>query len=541
MKKIFLICLMMIVGVTACNKNFLTRDNPSDVTDAKFWQTEQQLIGVIQYLAGSMPGGGFQYLPDSRISLTALTDDAAWTANFLPEINQFALGNGNSNPPTSAYMLIYPFWRDAFLKIRTANRFLENAGKAYVDPDKLNQYMLEVRAVRAFYHMELCMYYGAIPIVTKSVGPDESSLKRNTKDEILNFITSEFTQCAAGLPASYSGDLPYRITKGAAMTMKTVAYLNWGKYAEAAATAKQVVDLTDPTTGAKVYALYKPAATDNYLNLFLYKGEFNQERILSNQSQQGVYLRIAPPNAAGTANVNPTQSLVDTYETKQGKTLAELSPDSLAIYRKNPNYNNNRDPRLAATVVYPGATFYTLVNPFAPAPNVCAVGAINSSRTGYFVRKYCDVAMDRTRPSAGTLDFMIYRLADVMLMRVEALVEGGQSNDPDVIDYLNQIRNRSNMPNVNTAVYNSQDKLRELYRRERRVELAFEGNRWFDIRRWKIAEQVMNGVVYGATNPANGQTVVVENRKFDVGRDYLWPIPVQELQGNTNMAQNPGY
>jgi hypothetical protein len=540
MKKIYLIGVMMIVFITACNKDFLTRDNPSDVTDEKFWQTEQQLIGVIQFLAGSMPTGGFQFTPNTRISLTALTDDAAWTANFLPEINQFALGNGNSNPPSSAYMLIFPFWRDCFIKIRTANRFLENAGHAYVDADKLNQYMLEVRAVRAFYHMELYMYYGEIPIVTSSVGPNESSLKRNTKEEILNFITSELTACAAGLPTTYNGDLPYRITKGAAMTMKTVAYLNWGKYPEAAASAKQVVDLTDPS-GAKVYALYRPAATDNYLNLFLYKGEFNQERILSNQANQGVYSRLAPPNAAGTANVNPTQSIVDAYETKQGKTLAELGPDSLAIYRKNPNYNNNRDPRFAATIVYPGATFYTVVNPFAPLPNICAIGAANSSRTGYFVRKYCDAGTDRTRPSSGTLDFMTYRLADVMLMRVEGLVESGQSNDPDVIDYLNQIRNRSNMPNVNTAVYNSQSKLRELYRRERRVELAFEGNRWFDIRRWKIAEQVMNGVVYGATNPANGQTVVVENRKFDPGRDYLWPIPVQELQGNNNIGQNPGY
>lgn len=541
MKKIFLICLMMIVGVTGCNKDFLTRNNPTDVTDAKFWQTEPQLLAVIQFLAGSMPGGAYQLLPDSRISLTALTDDAAWTANFLPEINQLALGNGNANPPSSAYMLIFPFWRDAFLKIRTCNRFLENAGKAYVDPDKLKQYMLEVRAFRAFYHMELSMYYGAIPIVTSSVGPDESNLKRNTKDEILNFITSEFTACAAGLPISYPGDLPYRITKGAALTMKTVAYLNWFKYPEAATTAKQVVDLTDPATGAKVYALYQPSTTDNYLNLFLYKGEFNQERIMSNQSQASVFGRLSPPNAGGSASVNPTQSIVDAYETKQGKTLAELGPDSLAIYRKNPNYHNNRDPRLAASIIYPGVVFYTLVDPFAPAPNVDAIGAVNSSRTGYFVRKYCDVAMDRTRISNSTIDFMTYRLADVMLMRVEALVENGQWNDPDVVGYLNQIRNRSNMPNVNTAVYNNQATLRELYRRERRVELAFEGNRWFDIRRWKIAEQVMNGVVYGATNPANGQAVVVETRKFDPGRDYLWPIPVQELQGNTNMVQNPGY
>lgn len=540
MKKTWLLCLLLLISVTSCDKDFLTRDNPSDTVDEKFWQTDQQLIAVMQFLAGQLPTGGFQYGPNSRISISASTDDAVWTANFLPEINQFALGNGNSNPPSSAYMLIFPFWRDGFLKIRTCNRFLKYAGKAYVDADKLAQYMLEVRAYRALFHLELFMYYGEIPIVKEDVGPNNSYLKRNTKEEIINFITSELTACAEGLPYSYSGDLPYRVTKGAALSIKTFALLNALRYNEAAATAKEVVDLTDPA-GGKMYELYKPAATDNYLNLFLYKGEFNKERILSNQLQQGVYLRLAPPNAAGTANVNPTQSFVDEYETRQGKTIFELGADSIAAYRKDPNFKNNRDPRMAATIVYPGATFYTVVNPFAPAPNPCAIGAVNSSRTGYFVRKYCDVSMDRTRPSTGTLDFMIFRLADLMLMRVEALVEGGQWNHPDVIDYLNQIRNRSNMPNVDAAVYNSEAKMRELYRRERRVELAFEGSRWFDIRRWKIADKVMGVTVMGATNPATGQAVVVETRKFNKDRDYVWPIPIQEIQGNSNMVQNPGY
>ena len=540
MKKIWLLSLLLLISVTSCVKDFLTRDNPSDTVDDKFWQTDQQLIAVMQFLASQLPTGGFQYGPNSRISISALTDDAVWTANFLPEINQFALGNGNSNPPSSAYMLIFPFWRDEFQKIRVCNRFLKYAGKAYVDADKLAQYMLEVRTYRALFHLELLMYYGEIPIVKEDVGPNDSYLKRNTREEIINFVTSELTECAAGLPYSYSGDLPYRVTKGAALSIKTFALLNSFKYAEAAATAKEVVDLTDPS-GGKMYELYKPAATDNYLNLFLYKGEFNKERILSNQLQQGVYLRLAPPNAAGTANVNPTQSMVDEYETRQGNTIFELGADSIAAYRKDPNFKNNRDPRMAATIVYPGATFYTVVNPFAPAPNPCAVGVVNSSRTGYFVRKYCDVSMDRTRPSTGTLDFMIFRLADIMLMRVEALVEDGKWNDPDVVDYLNQIRNRSNMPNVNTAVYNSEAKMRELYRRERRVELAFEGSRWFDIRRWKIADKVMGVTVMGATNPATGQAVVVETRKFNKDRDYVWPIPIQEIQGNDNIIQNPGY
>jgi hypothetical protein len=135
---------------------------------------------------------------------------------------------------------------------------------------------------------------------------------------------------------------------------------------------------------------------------------------------------------------------------------------------------------------------------------------------------------------------MLYRYAGVLLTYVEALVESGQWNHPDVVKYLNEIRNRAGMPNVNTTVYNNEAKMRELYRRERRVELAFEGFRLFDIRRWHIGEQVMNGPVSGATNPANGQTVIVESRTFSE-KHYLWPIPQRELDGNSLMTQNPGY
>jgi hypothetical protein len=142
---------------------------------------------------------------------------------------------------------------------------------------------------------------------------------------------------------------------------------------------------------------------------------------------------------------------------------------------------------------------------------------------------------------SGTLDFMIVRYAEVLLDYAESLVELGDWQNPDVVDCLDQIRERAGMPDVNTAEYNSQQKMRELVRRERTIELAFEGQRYFDIRRWGIANEVMNGTVYGATNPETGQVTVVEDRKYDPNRDSLWPIPLGELNANPNMVQNPGY
>lgn len=126
------------------------------------------------------------------------------------------------------------------------------------------------------------------------------------------------------------------------------------------------------------------------------------------------------------------------------------------------------------------------------------------------------------------------------MIYVEGLVESGEWQHADVVRYLNMIRNRAGMPDVDKARYNTQDKLRELVRRERRIELAFEGQRLFDIRRWKIGEQVMNGPVYGAVPPDSDSPVLVENRIFS-DRDYYWPIPIAEINANPNMIQNPGW
>src|SRR5690606_26587532 len=112
----------------------------------------------------------------------------------------------------------------------------------------------------------------------------------------------------------------------------------------------------------------------------------------------------------------------------------------------------------------------------------------------------------------GNLNFIAIRYTEMMLSYVEALVESGQWDHPDVKTYLNQIRRRAGLPDYDEAKYNSQEKLRELYRRERFVELALEGTRLFDIRRWKIGNEVLDGPVYGAYNPDADRRVRVEDR-----------------------------
>jgi len=293
-----------------------------------------------------------------------------------------------------------------------------------------------------------------------------------------------------------------------------------------------------------IYELYhsSDSAIGNYPALFTYTGVVNKERIFFYRTgQRQAFLRLGPKSFGGAnSTTSPTAAIVNTYETKQGKTIQELGADSMAIYIKNPNFNDNRDPRFKASILVPGEMFLgKKMDPFTTT-SVDLIGQTQSTQTGFWIKKWLD-SRDISNQADGQLDFFIIRYAEILLNYVEALVETGKWQDPDVFKYLNMIRKRAGMPDVDVKKYNTQEKMREFVRRERQVELAFEGQRFYDIRRWKIGEKVLNGTVFGAVDPATGKPVVVEQRKFNPGRDYVWPIPLTELNANKNMRQNPNW
>ena len=151
-------------------------------------------------------------------------------------------------------------------------------------------------------------------------------------------------------------------------------------------------------------------------------------------------------------------------------------------------------------------------------------------------------ASEQDRASGrGSLDFMLYRYAEVLLTYVECLVESGDWQNPDVEKYINMIRNRAGMPNMDKTVYNSQEKVRELYRRERRVEFGFEGKRYDDIRRWNIGAQTMSGSIQGAWNPKTNSFVTIEERNCTFPKNDSWPLPQDEVTANPNISQPTGW
>jgi hypothetical protein len=217
----------------------------------------------------------------------------------------------------------------------------------------------------------------------------------------------------------------------------------------------------------------------------------------------------------------------------------------------------NRDPRLRATILYPGQAYGIYEGSGFPSvikgSGDYATDANNATHTGYNFKKFYSKLDEYVSMWGDDRNFPLFRYAEVLLSYAEAKIELGQI-DASVYDAINQVRKRAGMPNVDEAKYSTADKLRELVRRERRVEFAYEGLRRWDIIRWGIAKDVMNEPVVrvegtiSATKNAEGDynvnitgTTVEEERVFTVGKHELLPVPQGIIDANPDITQNPGY
>jgi starch-binding outer membrane protein, SusD/RagB family len=295
----------------------------------------------------------------------------------------------------------------------------------------------------------------------------------------------------------------------------------------------------------------------SYEGLFLQENEFNPEVILDVQyvpdlRTWGNFIDLLPLSVGGRLNlIAPTQELVDSYLMINGKKIGE----SGANYDENDPYKN-RDPRLANTVVYhlypwkkdDGSikTIYTKpgTDPDIADPDEYAPGS-SASPTGYYLRKYYD-PKHGTNFSSG-LNMILIRYADVLLMYAEAKAELGQMNEAVWNQTIRRLRTRAGFTDQAALGFNAGAGNAEqikIVRNERRTELAMEGLRIFDIRRWKIAENVLNGWAHGAqfgTPDIDNGYIRANQRSFDKAKHYLWPVPRDERQLNPNLGQNPGW
>ncbi|GGK61151.1 hypothetical protein GCM10011405_06650 [Rufibacter glacialis] len=538
--------------MSSCDDDFLERQPMDAITDVTFWKTQQQLEQAVNGVYASLKGKNFadmENLGDNTIYPPRSDYQSISSGNF-----DFTIGTLNSE------------WTAQFDGIRRCNHFLENYTKAEgaVSPEVLNQYVGEVRFMRAFLYSYLSFFFGDVPLITKTlnIGDPEIYGTRTPRAQVVDFILAELDKAAQGLPVSYNAANLGRITKGAALGWKARVALFYGRYEVAEAAAKAVMDLG-------VYQLYSngnPATS--YHQLFTDAGKLaagkNKETILArlyleNVSMHNMSRETLVPDQ--TSRFSPTKSLVDAYLVIDGLPIEKSPLYSEATYS---DIFKNRDPRMTQTILTPGAEWAgkddgdqdDKPNAIFNLPKFNADKKGSVTGTGYYFTKYVDQAAVDTYNKDDN-DIHLLRYAEVLLTYAEARLEQGKLTQQDLDMTINKLRDRVGMVHMNIADLAAKGlDLREEIRRERRVELAREGQRYFDLLRWKQGDLLAQDVKgmkkslipsfaqkFVASFPVDekGYLIINTGRRFDAGRNYLWPVPFNQLQQNPNLGQNPGW
>lgn len=525
LKYIILSLAVSTIAMVSCDNDLLETVPNDRLSVDVFWRTETDAKLAVNGLYTDLDSTNI-------ISWDALTDIAHTNQNFdVQAYIELGTYDGTSSK-------VLGEWRRAYRGIRATSYFLENVDKVTsTNTTLINQLKGEAKVLRAYQYIKLAAFYGDVPLVTSSITIDEGrALVKSPVSAIWDFIDKELTEAAALLPATYPATDKGRVTQGAALGLAARANLYAGRYQKAADAADKVIKLG-------IYGLY-----ESYEKLFTYAAENNKEVLFDRQFIKDTYpinvFSILAPYSQknGGSSYVPTKALVDIYETLDGK----LITDAASGYNPATPYAN-RDTRLKYSVFLDGDILPSGIA-FKPAPTSGTADAVGStyiaSTTGFNIKKYI-ISDDYANPVNSGINIILLRYAEILLTYAEAKIETGQI-DASVLAAINAVRNGRNdvkQPSVSTL---SQSELRAIVRRERTVELAFEGQHLFDIRRWKTAEKVIPGPVYGISyKDANGALATVQvvsvNKTFDVIRHYLWPVPQKERDLNPLLTQNPGW
>lgn len=616
MKKRYVIIALSVFGTvfTSCNDSFVNTKPLDQLSESVVWTDPSLADAFVTELYGGLGNGGF----DEQM-LASLTDEASFTH---PGRNITTITESRSQPADPGWINGTLSWQNMYTRIRACNLAIENLKKATTFPAAtVTRLTGEAKFMRAYFYHQLVRYFGGVPIVDKSfsLADTEFLSKRNTMKECIDFIVKDCDEASAALnglsmaagratrPAAmalksrilvYAASDLYDATtaksKSAAMAAYTnpefVAYVDGSRadrWTKAKDAAKAVLDL--PGLGSQLN-LSAPATKDdgsaNYQNIALARNGGEKDLIFAryfiNAKQEGggrIGLFNGPNGYHNWAGNAPIQNFVDDYEMMDGSKFSWSNAEHSA------NPYAKRDPRFYASLMYDGSTWkprtadvaakdplnqiqtgqYEISSGSGKVPyfgldmRKSSVEDWNGSYTGYYFRKFLDpnpAIVDQSTWQQIPWPFLRY--TEAIFNYVEACIELGQ--DAEARAWLNKIRFRSGMP----ASTESGDALRQRYRNERRIEMAFEEQRYHDARRWMIAAptlgrkvQIIN--VIGTLKA--GKTVTLykydptsydyqykvvemdpgkENRAW-ADKMYFLPIHRDEMNRNKNLVQNPGY
>ncbi len=505
MKKNIFSLLCMLVGIlSSCNEDFLNRDPLDRISSNSFWQTKGDFDKALTASYGMLQNSIFSY---GMPNLDAITDNAYGQHNYW---SSQTIVRGDISPSTGGY--ITDVYNVSYQAIARFNEFLMQLStyqESDMDESMKTQYEAEVRFLRGFFYFQLYYSYGAVPIVTEPLTLENQVQPKATADQVLEQSLTDLDFAIQNLPAVPFYENIGHAVKSSAEALKARVLL-YAAYDENGnpdpAMLTQVRDLALSVMGAgyELNPVYENVFRDG-------TQEGNQEIVFSIKF-------LAPDNATPMDQwlgdwlvVSPLQNLVDEYESTDGLPWGEsplTNPD---------DPRENRDPRLEKTIFFDSVAIDDNIH----FPS-------NNRPTGYGVKKFLSPGlMPYGYATQSQQDWVMLRLAEVMLMYAEAQNELS-GPDASVYEAIDAIRARVTMPGLPAGL--DQQQMRERIRHERRIELAFEGLRYYDLKRWRLADEVLNNVTDG-----------VIPYHFEE-RFYLWPLPQTEIDKSQGvLEQNPDY
>jgi len=505
----------------------------------------------------------YSYLPDGYNRIGGdLLDDASGDAvpsRTTNTIEYFTNGriNATNNPDDC--------WANSYKAIRSANVFLANVDIVPIDATTKQYYKAEARFIRAMAYFEMLKRYGGVPLLGDNILTLNSNLQipRNTYADCAAYIVSECDAIKTLLRTEPVADSDIgRITRCAAIALKARTLLygasplfnGGGTSVDATKKALTGYPTYDATRWSIALAAYQELITLNVYSLVssyntVFTARKNTEVILAKERAKtfDVETNNAPIGytpAIGNGYTSPTQELVDAFPMSNGLAIT----DAASGYNPAAPYTG-RDPRLTATVFYNGLTWLTRPVQLYTGGLDLPGGTAVQSRTGYYMKKFMADFSTATSYSNQDHNFIIFRWGEVLLSYAECLNEVGRTTE--AYTQLIAIRKRAGIAAGTGALYGlkanmSQSDMRTAIQNERRIECAFEEQRFWDIRRWKIADQVLNGTLHGVTitktgtnaytyAPLNVSTVQFQTKMYTI------PLPYSEVITDRSLIQNEGW
>lgn len=541
--KYLIVTIIMGLSFTSCN-DFLDPDPTDRLSEKLFWQNEEStdlyLNSFYPYLSSYGNFGTSQF--NNGLLTEGMTD--------MLKYGSYSAGVGNANRivfnpyfVTADQSQGLVIWTTSYERIRRVNEFLSSMSKySTYNEDTNKRYEAQIRFIRAFLYYQLLLRTSTVIIFDKL--PDGNSKPLSTESDCWDFVEQDLDYAIQNLPVQWDATRSGRITKGAALAMKSRAMLVAKRWEKAQAAASEVINLQD--NGSLVYELNK-----DYKNAFKsYFDNGNKESILEFRYKLPAPYHsfdrdFAPggdwANNGGSAC--PTQEMVEEYELATGgkadwskwhSKTTETPPYSLL------------EPRFHASVLYNGASWKNRkIETFVDGKDGYIdygfqANTNGKTTTGYYLRKYLDESIADISTTYSAQPWIEIRLAEVYLNLAEACAMLGSTYDKDANNAIRTIRERVKLPYTDLTG----EELMKAIRHERKVELAYEGFYYWDLRRWRMADSILDGArFHGLKITQSGTTLTYEyidcdkeDRKFPE-RFYNFPIPTTEIANNLAISQ----